>query len=279
MKRSRWLVIAGVLLLCSWAGSEVYLRASSAASYAVEDEVEYASIKGSAQMVFQDRLLPPMSAGGAMQFGRNGQCNVNYENKVQDQYDTDNTNYSWRHVPGKPATVYFETGKLSATYRTYAEQGVVRWNELAPECIDARTITTCLPNTNCVLMEEETDPNARWNGQIVLGLFSPMVDPLSRTYVLGSKITMYAGVLNNYPSTYAPSTTTHEIGHALGLYHRNSPLVIMHPTNNGNRNALDQIDRANIFVIYGMRYFEEAAVPSQFSSPTGPPVALPPVID
>ena len=65
-------------------------------------------------------------------------------------------------------------------------------------------------------------------------------------------ITLYTGLLDDASDNGALATIVHEMGHALGLVHRNDPGSVMNAATDDSTDPVpDEIDFANLVVIYG----------------------------
>jgi hypothetical protein len=170
--------------------------------------------------------------------------------KLQDQDTSDSPETPWKRT-GPEVVVYFETGKVSAEHAGYIEKGAAAWS-VSP-CIDARAVATCPANVNCVT---SVDKNA--GGGDTDGEFSGKE---SGGWRVGGVLTLYTDVMNSMDNANGRQvTTTHEMGHAIGLIHRIgagtnkcAPELMMACTSDDSSPTPDDIDYQNLLVIYGTK--------------------------
>jgi predicted Zn-dependent protease len=147
----------------------------------------------------------------------------------------------WPHTRPFETVVYFATGELTAEYRNYTNIGVQDWTQ--SNCIEARTVVSCGTLPRCVPITLSTENVTK------LGM-----TPLSSRggITTSASIILYVKSLNRLTTVQRQSTTTHEIGHALGLHHRATPLrLLYHQNQSGRSSTPDSIDMANLTVLYG----------------------------
>lgn len=144
----------------------------------------------------------------------------------------------WKRPSGQKAVIYFQTKGVPADWVTEMQKGVAKWN-VSP-CVDTRLIDTCQPNTNCVTVEVGDGGGNEGNT-------TPVTD--SAGFVTSSD-TKILSTLTGFSRT---NVVVHEMGHAIGMSHRMTPLVLMNGTTHcpGDCSTPDATDLKNLLFIYG----------------------------
>lgn len=157
-----------------------------------------------------------------------------------DHEDTPET--PWPRNNGEEVLVHFETSGLSGRYVEMVEKAAQIWSE--SPCLIAVAVTACADEDNCVAMEEEFSGGRNTDGEF---------SGFDRNGVReGGRITLYTRILDRASDNGALVTITHEMGHALGLVHRQTKGDLMNATTNDATNAIpDSINFYNLAVIYG----------------------------
>ena len=162
----------------------------------------------------------------------------------QQDVDPDDTPEApWPHVPGEGVVVHFAVGGLPARYAGLVEEAAGIWGR--SPCVDAVVVDACRAESNCsTVVARERSEDDDTDGES---------DSDDRGGVRRSNtITLYTGLLDDASDNGALATTVHEMGHALGLVHRNDPDSVMNAeTGDATDPVPDEIDFANLVVIYG----------------------------
>lgn len=251
----------GVVLMAVGAASAIpqtYLGTSHAARYALPAEIEDNQVAGNTALIYDEAA----SSDLAIQFGFNGKCIVKFDKELTDQAE-ETIPRSWPHATAKPATIYVETRNLSAEYKNYMNQAISSFNQLVPECMDVRAVATCPVTPACITTAESSERVPSASGGTLYGLFSGRLNS-ARDTLIGGNITLYSGVMAPLSSAIKMRVAFHELGHGLGLKHRATLKVLMYATTAaGYAIYPDQIDRANLFVLYGQKYETFGQVPAE----------------
>ena len=172
-----------------------------------------------------------------------GQCVAPANAVEQDASSRDSPEKPWPHSPGTEVTVNFETHGLSNRYADLVRNATGIWSQ--SPCIQAVPVSTCPPDTNCVVLQEKLSSNDR-------GTDGEFRGSDRGTYREGGTITLYTGLLDRASDNGALATIVHEMGHALGLVHRRAKTSVMNSSTNDNTNPVpDDVDFANLLAIYG----------------------------
>ncbi len=161
----------------------------------------------------------------------------------QDVDQEDTPEYPWAHSPGQGVTVYFETGNLPPRYAGFVETGAGIWSQ--SPCIEAIAIDRCPADAACSTVASVA--RARGGG----------TDGESRGVQrdgvrVGNAITLYTGLLDEASDNGALAVVVHEMGHALGLVHRNDRDSVMNAVTDDRTDPVpDAIDFHNLTTIYG----------------------------
>jgi len=183
---------------------------------------------------------PPGRAGGGPDPGT---CTAAPGAEQQDVDPDDSPEAPWPHVRGKRVVVHIAAGGLPARYAGLVDQAAGIWAR--SPCVEAVVVDACPPESNCTTVvarergrDDDTDGESKGDDR----------GGVRRS----NTITLYTGLLDDASDNGALSTIVHEMGHALGLVHRNDPDSVMNAaTNDSTDPAPDEIDFANLVVIYG----------------------------
>jgi hypothetical protein len=175
-----------------------------------------------------------------------GGCTAEPGAEQQDVDPEDGPEFPWRHAARQEVTVHFETGELPPRYSALVEEAAALWSR--SPCVEAVAVAECPPGANCSAVvaagrargDDDTDGES---------------EGVDRDGVrLANTIRLYTDVLDRSSDNGALATVVHEMGHALGLVHRNDPDSVMNATTGDDTNPTpDETDFANLVVIYGAR--------------------------
>jgi Zn-dependent protease with chaperone function len=148
----------------------------------------------------------------------------------------------WPKRDGQELVVHFETDGLTERYARMVSDAARIWS--SSPCLRAIAVSECPDDGNCVAVKEEFS-----GGRSTDGEFTGFDSDGTRT---GGRITLYTRLLNETSDNGALATTGHELGHALGLVHRQHGSTLMNATTDDKTNPVpDGTDFYNLAVIYG----------------------------
>lgn len=237
--------VALMFVALAMALSEAIIRVTRAAGFVALAEAENGSIAGAAA-VQTGTNAAGASGGSAVKFGAatGGGCIAPAGAQLQDQSSDDYPIPPWPHTLGSRAVVYFQTSGLPAEYAGYINDGLNTWNQ--SPCIDARAVSTCPTNSNCVKTTVSNNGSGGVDGE-----YSERTNG-AETIMLSGTLTFYANVLAGESVAQRRVTTIHEMGHAVSLSHRNNRNAIMYGSSGANVSLNpDSVDLNNLLVIYG----------------------------
>ena len=155
---------------------------------------------------------------------------------LQDQDPSDHQ-APWKRTGAAKVVITFETKNVTPDWVAEMQKGVAAWNR--SPCLDIKLVETCQPNRNCVTVG--IAPESVIDGD---GNFDAVE---SRGFTVGCHI--------DYSSSLTGGTKTnvviHEMGHAVGLAHRNTEDVLMNEDTYDDIFDPDPIDYQNLLVLYG----------------------------
>jgi hypothetical protein len=185
------------------------------------------------------------SAPGPLQNPADARCVAEPGAEQQDVDTRDSPESPWEHVPGQEVTVYFATEGLPSRYSALVEEGAALWSR--SPCIEALAVEECPEGARCSAVVAETREYRR--GDHTDGE-SEGVDRHGVRFA--NTIRLYTNVLDRASDNGALATVVHEMGHALGLVHRNDPDSVMNAVTGDHTDPVpDATDFANLVVIYG----------------------------
>jgi hypothetical protein len=172
-------------------------------------------------------------------------CVAELGTEQQDVDTDDNPESPWEHVPGQEVTVYFATGDLPSRYSALVEEAAARWSR--SPCVEAHAVEECPDGAKCSAVVPETREDRRGDHT------DAESEGVDRNGVrFANTIRLYTDVLSRASDNGALATVVHEMGHALGLMHRNDPDSVMNAVTGDHTDPVpDAIDFANLVVIYG----------------------------
>jgi hypothetical protein len=189
-------------------------------------------------------LINQGPASGPSQDPDSGRCVAEPGAEQQDVDTADSPESPWGHVPGQEVTVYFATGGLPSRYAALVEQGAALWSR--SPCIEALAVDKCPDGANCSAVATDIREDRRGDDT------DGESEGVDRNGVrLANTIRLYTDVLDSASDNGALATVVHEMGHALGLVHRNDPDSVMNAVTGDHTDPVpDGIDFANLEVIY-----------------------------
>lgn len=162
----------------------------------------------------------------------------------QDVDTRDSPELAWARPPGQKVTVYFENRGIPDRYWGMVQTAATIWSRSG--CVQAVATATIPDGANSVGVKEGRSRSTRSHTD---GEFSGRDGGQYRT---GGTITLFTAVLDKESDNGALATVVHEMGHALGLVHRNNPADVMNGVTNDQTNPVpDTVDFANLIAIYG----------------------------
>ncbi len=145
----------------------------------------------------------------------------------------------WERHDADKVAVYFESQNVSAEYRDYLDQGAAAWNR--SPCLDIHVVDECPAGANCVTVGLTRGDDADGN-------FDAVED---RGFTVGGHIDLFYEELDRLGSGAKLNVTIHEMGHAVGLRHRDTERVLMNGDTYTDIFDPDDTDFHNLRVLYG----------------------------
>src|SRR5688572_16822489 len=157
---------------------------------------------------------------------------------LQDQDPSDHQ-VPWERNGAAKVVITFEIKNVTPDWVAEMQKGVAAWNR--SPCLNTELVQTCQPDRNCVTVS--VAPESTLDGD---GNFDAVE---SRGFTVGGHI--------DYSSSLAGGAKTnvviHEMGHAVGLAHRETEDVLMNEDTYDDVFDPDPIDYLNLLVLYGNR--------------------------
>lgn len=174
---------------------------------------------------------------------RPSQCQVPAGAEQVDIDQEDSEEKPWRRLGSDEVTIYFATQGLSDRYAGLVREAGRIWSD--SPCLRIEAVSSCPTAANCVVVEEQhasrdrdTDGEFRSRNQ--------------GTYRRSGTITVFTDILDRSTDNGALATVVHEMGHAVGLQHRQDRRDVMNETTTDSTNPIpDPTDFNNLAVIYG----------------------------
>jgi hypothetical protein len=155
---------------------------------------------------------------------------------LQDQDPSDHQ-APWKRNGAAKIVISFETKNVTPDWVAEMQKGVAAWNR--SPCLDTKLVQTCEPNRKCVTVG--VAPESTLDGD---GNFDAVE---SRGFTVGGHID-YSSSLTGGAKT---NVVIHEMGHALGLAHRETEDLLMNEDTYDDIFDPDAIDYQNLLALYG----------------------------
>jgi hypothetical protein len=169
--------------------------------------------------------------------------------QLQDVDTDDDPQTPWVHVPGQEVDVHFATADLPPRYARLVAEAAALWSR--SPCVEAIAVAECPDGTNCSIVVPQAREEGRGDdsGDDADGE-SEGVDRFGAR--LADTIRLRPDVLDGESDNGALATVVHQMGHALGLMHRDDPESVMNAVTEDDTDPRpDAIDFANLVVLYG----------------------------
>jgi hypothetical protein len=155
---------------------------------------------------------------------------------LQDQDPSDHQ-VPWKRNSAAKVVITFETKNVTPDWVAEMQKGVAAWNR--SPCLDTKLVQTCQPNRNCITVSVAPESTVGADGN-----FDPVE---SGGFTVGGHIE-YSSSLTGGAKT---NVAIHEMGHAVGLAHRETEYVLMNGDTYDDIFDPDPIDYQNLLVLYG----------------------------
>jgi hypothetical protein len=155
---------------------------------------------------------------------------------LQDQ-DSSDHQVPWKRNRAAKVIITFETKNVTPDWVAEMQKGVAAWNR--SPCLDTKLVQSCQPNRNCVTVSVAPESIVEADGNF------HAVE--SRGFTVRGHID-YSSSLTGGAKT---NVVIHEMGHAVGLAHRETEDVLMNEDTYDDVFDPDPIDYQNLLVLYG----------------------------
>jgi hypothetical protein len=155
---------------------------------------------------------------------------------LQDQDPSDHQ-VPWKRNGTAKVVITFETKNVTPDWVAEMQKGVAAWNR--SPCLDTKLVETCQPNRSCVTVSISPESVIASDGNF------DAVE--SGGFTVGGHID-YSSSLTDGEKT---NVAIHEMGHAVGLAHRETENVLMNGDTYDDVFDPDPIDYQNLLVLYG----------------------------
>jgi hypothetical protein len=155
---------------------------------------------------------------------------------LQDQDPSDHQ-VPWKRNGATKVVITFETKNVTPDWVAEMQKGVAAWNR--SPCLNTKLVQSCQPNRNCVTVSVAPESILESDGNF------DAVE--SGGFTVGGHID-YSSSLTGGAKT---NVAIHEMGHAVGLAHRETEGVLMNGDTYDDVFDPDPIDYQNLLVLYG----------------------------
>jgi hypothetical protein len=155
---------------------------------------------------------PPASSVSLPSGTGPGTCDAPAGAALQDQDPSDHQ-VPWKRKGATKVVITFETKNVTPDWVAEMQKGVTAWNR--SKCLDTKLVQSCQPNSNCVTVSVAPESIVEADGNF------DAVE--SRGFTIGGHID-YSSSLTGGAKT---NVVIHEMGHAVGLAHRETEDVLM----------------------------------------------------
>jgi hypothetical protein len=155
---------------------------------------------------------------------------------LQDQ-DSSDHQVPWKRKGTAKVVITFETKNLTPDWIAEMQKGVAAWNK--SPCIKTKLVQACQPNTNCVTVSVAPEDIVEADGN-----FRAIE---SGGFTVGGHIDYSSSLTGGVKTNVA----IHEMGHAVGLAHRDTEDVLMNEETYDDVFDPDSIDYQNLLILYG----------------------------
>lgn len=145
----------------------------------------------------------------------------------------------WERKGADRVAIYFESGNVTQEYRDYLDQGAAAWNR--SPCLDVQIVDRCPEGVNCITVSLTSGDDADGN-------FDSIEEG---DFTVGGHIDLYHEELDQLGDGAKLNVTIHEMGHAVGLRHRETERVLMNGDTYTDIFDPDETDHHNLRVLYG----------------------------
>lgn len=158
--------------------------------------------------------------------------------ELEDQ-DMSDHQVPWERKGADKVAIHIESGNVTEDYIGYLDQGAAAWNR--SPCLGVRIVDTCPEGTNCVTVSLTPGDDADGNFDSVE----------EGDFTVGGHIDLFYEELDQLGEGAKLNVTIHEMGHTVGLRHRQTEGVLMNPDTYTDIFDPDETDFHNLRVLYG----------------------------
>ncbi len=158
--------------------------------------------------------------------------------KLQDQEDSDDPSKPWKRNGDKQVTIYFSSNSVPAKYKSYMKYAAKEWSRSA--CVEVKVMTNCSGKRICVPVKLSKVGGGDGN----------FAYSTKGKYMTKGSITFDSAELSEDSPDERRCVVLHEMGHGLGLDHRETKESVMYGSSKGITSP-DTIDFQNLRVLYG----------------------------